>query len=100
MTGQFQMTLRFAPLGLIFLAILCVVAAAFQPSSRFKGRTRLLGSLCVGAALCLGPLPQIIKSGRLWPGILGVIFGIFLGWLGLRKYRRDPEGHTLAAAIL
>src|SRR5271163_1592460 len=93
-TKLLTMAYQIIAFSFVVLACFCVLVAALCPSSRFKGRTRLVGSMSIGAALCLGCLPQIVKDGRLWPGVVGVAGGIALGWLGLRKYQRDPEGKT------
>ena len=92
--------LRVLPLTCIVVARLCAFIAALMPVSRSKGQTRLAVSLLVGAGFVLGALSQMAKEGHLWPGILGFAAGAFLSWIGLRKYRRDPEGITPAAKML
>lgn len=94
------MIMRLAPLSLVLLAVLCVIIAALTPVSRLKGQLRLLGSLLAGAAFCTGSVVQVAQDHRQWPGLLLSAMGGCLIWLGLRKYRRDPEGKTPSATIL
>jgi threonine/homoserine/homoserine lactone efflux protein len=82
------------------IAVGCVVIAALAPVSRAKGRMRLAGSLSIGIAIPLGGLSQAIREGKLLPSIVGLLGGVFLVWVGLRKYQRDPEGRTPSAQIL
>ena len=82
------------------MAVLCVLVAAVLPVSVAKGRIRLLGSLSVGAGFAVMSLTQIVNENRLWPTAVLLFGGIFLIWVGLRKYRRDPEGKTPARSIL
>jgi hypothetical protein len=91
---------RVLPIGFILLAVLCVLVAAVMPISKAKGQTRLAASLLVGAGFVLGALFQMTKEGHIWPGIGGLAAGAFLAWVGLRKFRRDPEGITPAAKML
>ena len=95
-----DMILRVLPLSCIICALLCAFIAALMPVSRAKGQTRLAASLLVGAGFTVGALVQIEKQAHLWPGIAGLAAGVFLSWIGLRKYRRDPEGLTPAAKML
>ena len=88
------------PLALVLLGLLSALVAALKSVSRSKGKMRLLGSMLVGAAFLLGGLMQIMKESRLWPGALGLVGGIWLLWIGARKYRKDPDGETPAATIL
>jgi hypothetical protein len=81
-------------------AVGCGVIAALTPVSRAKGRIRLAGSLFVGTAILLAALSQAIAEGKLRLGVAGLLGAAFLVWVGLRKYRRDPEGRTPSAQIL
>ena len=92
------MILRFLPLGLILLAVLCVVVAAILPISRTRGQFRLAGSLSVGAAFVVGSL--LSATGQSWQRGVAIAVGAFLAWIGLRKYRADPNGKTPASSIL
>jgi len=92
------MFIRILPLGLVVLAVMCVLVAALTPVSRAKGRLRLAGSLSIGAVFFIGSVPQIFAVG--WPAVIGTFCGVFLAWVGLRKYRRDPEGRSPSAQIL
>ena len=91
------MILRFLPLGLILLAVLCVAVAAVLPISRTKGQVRLAGSLSLGAAFAVGSL--LSTTGQSWQRGVGVVMGAFLAWIGLRKDRRDPDGKTSARSM-
>ena len=93
------MIVRFIPLGLILLAVLCVAVAAVIPISRTKGQVRLAGSLLAGAAFVVGSLLPM-AGGKLWQRSVGVAMGALLAWFGLREYRRDSEGRTPAATVL
>ena len=53
-----------------------------------------------GGGFVVGGLDQIVKEDHLWPGSIGLLAGVFLVWIGLRKHRRDPEGRTPARSIL
>ena len=92
--------MRFMPVGLVLLAVLCVILAALLPVSRAKGWTRLLGSMFVGAGVGTALLSQPTSDNRVWPRVFGIVAGPLLMWAGLRKHRRDPEGRTPAASIL
>lgn len=81
-------------------AVCCGVIAALTPVSRTKGRLRVAGSLLIGMAISFGALSQGVAEGNLWLGLVGFLCGVCLVWLGLRKYRRDPEGRTRASQIL
>lgn len=85
---------------LAVLAVVSVMIAAVTPTSRTKGRLRLAGSLLIGTAFVVGSLCQALIEAKLWLGLVGVSAGLFLGWVGMRKYRRDPEGRTRASQIL
>jgi hypothetical protein len=65
--------LRFLPLGLIALAVICVAAAAILPMSRTKGQVRLAGSLSIGAAFAAGSL--LSTTGQSWQHGVGVAMG-------------------------
>jgi ABC-type xylose transport system permease subunit len=94
------MFVRILPLGLVVIAVACVLIAALTPVSRQKGRIRLAGSLCIGAAFLIGSVSQILTKGKSIPALIGALCGVFLVWVGLRKYRRDPEGRSPSAQIL
>jgi hypothetical protein len=81
-------------------AFCCGVIAALIPISRIKGQLRLAGSLLIGIAFCIGALSQGVAEHNLRLSVAGFLCGGFLVWLGLRKYRRDPEGRTRASQIL
>lgn len=89
-------------LALVFFvfAVGCVVIAALTPVSLTKGRIRLSGSLFAGIAVPLSVLSQAIREGKLLLSVVGLLGGVVLVWVGLRKYRRDPEGRTPSAQIL
>jgi len=87
-------------LGLAICACCCGVIAAFTPISRLKGRARLAGSLFVGIAIPLGALSEAIAHRNIVTAVIGLTAGVFLVWVGMRKYRRDPEGRTPSAQIL
>lgn len=91
---------RALPLGLVLFGLMCALVAAFTPLSSLKGRLRLLGSLFVGTAFTVGGLFQTMNEQRLGPGGFGVVFGIFLIWIGVRKHKRDPNGASPAAQML
>ena len=82
------------------IRVLCVIIAALRPVSRQKGQARLLASLFGGAVVSVDSLSKIGKEYLLWPATIELAGGFCLIWLGLRKYRRDPEGRTPAATIL
>jgi hypothetical protein len=94
------MFIKLLVLVLVLFAVGCVVIAALTPVSRAKGRIRLSASLFIGIAIPLGALSQAIAEGKLLLGVAGLVGGVFLVWIGLRKYRRDPEGRTPSAQIL
>jgi len=87
-------------LALAICAISCVVLAALIPTSSIKGRIRLAGSLLVGAAFLVASLSQALAQGKPILFVVGLMGGAFLVWLGLRKYRRDPQGRTRPDQIL
>jgi sulfite exporter TauE/SafE len=70
------------------------------PTSRLKGRVRLASSLLVGAAFPVMAISQGVMQRKPLLSVVELIAGAFLVWLGLRKYRRDPEGRTPSAQIL
>jgi hypothetical protein len=92
--------MRLIPLGLLLIAVICVLIAALTPVSKAKGQIRLLGSLFVGAGFGLDSLFQLTRGNEPWPRLLQLMAGVVLVWLGFRKHRRDPEGGTPAASIL
>jgi hypothetical protein len=85
---------------LILLALVTVIAAALMPISLRKGKTRLYGSLFVSAAFLTASISQMVEARRLWPEAILLVGASFLAWLGIRKYRRAPEGRTRSAQIL
>ena len=89
-------------LSLVFVvaAALSVLIATLTPVSRFKGRIRLLGSCLVGVAFLVTSVTEMIRAEKLWPQSLLTAAGIFLIWIGFRKYQRDPKGRTRTASIL
>jgi hypothetical protein len=91
---------RLIPLGLISIAVICVLIAALVPVSKTKGQVRLLGSLFVSAGFSLDFLFQLARGNETWPRLFELMVGVLLIWLGFRKHRRDPEGSTPAASIL
>lgn len=94
------MTLSVAAIAFATCAAGCVLIAALTRVSRAKGRIRLAGALLIGTAFPVAALSQAITVGKVLPGVIGVLGGLFLVWVGLRKYRRDPEGRTPLAQIL
>jgi hypothetical protein len=97
---QTSMFIKALVLGLAVCACCCVLIAAFTPISRAKGRARLAGSLFIGIAIPLGVLPEAIAQRKAITAVIGLAAGVFLVWVGMRKYRRDPEGRTPSARIL
>jgi hypothetical protein len=91
---------RLIPLGLIVLAVICVLIAALVPVSKAKGLVRLLGSLFVGAGFSFDSLLQLTRGNEAWQRLFELMVSALLVWLGFRKHRRDPEGRTPAASIL
>ena len=91
------MTGRSIPLVLVLFAFLCVIVAAMAPVSKLKGQARLLASLSLGLGFFVNCL---VQTFAIWQLLLGLAAGAMLILLGLRKYRRDPEGKTPAATIL
>jgi threonine/homoserine/homoserine lactone efflux protein len=85
---------------LAIAATLSALIALLIPVSQSKGRVRLIGSCLIGAAFLLASLTEMIHRKQLWPEGILTAGGIFLVWVGIRKYRRDPEGRTPAAKIL
>jgi hypothetical protein len=73
-------------------AVASLVTAALTPISRANGQMRLAGSLFIGIAFALGALTQSMHTGKSLPGVVGLVAGAFLMCVGIRKYRRDPEG--------
>lgn len=90
---------RLAPLGLILLGIFCAVIAALRPVSRVKGQVRLLASLFGGAGVSVDSLAWIAKANLVWPAAIELVIGLYLIWIGLRTYRKDPEGKTPTTSI-
>lgn len=86
--------------GIIVLAALSVPIAAMIPKSQLKRRFRLAGSLLLGIGLVVASVGEMIQSGRLLPEGILTAGGVFLVYVGVRKYRRDPEGRTAPAQIL
>ena len=94
------MALRVLPLGLVLLGLAFAVGAAFTSVSSQKGLRRLAASVLIAAAFVVGSVAQMLGEHRLWPGAFGIGAGAFLVWVGWRKYKRDPHGHTRPAQIL
>jgi len=92
--------MRFLPPALFLLALVSVPIAAVMQPSRSKGQLRLLGSMSLAAGFVVGSILQMAAESREWPASLGLAAGIFLAWVGLRKYRKDPDGRTPPADIL
>jgi len=92
--------MRFIPLTLIVFGLVFALVAALRPVSRFKGQARLFSSLLVGGAFFIGGFTQIRQSAQLWPGSFGVLAGLWLAWIGWRKFERDPDGKTSASKML
>lgn len=93
------------PLDIVF-AVLMILAAMSVPvamvmrRSRAKGRCRLAGSFLLGLAF-ISAFPSALRDApHLWQALLLPLAGLILIWLGVRKYRRDPEGRTPPAEIL
>ncbi len=85
---------------MIIIGLLCALVAIAFPVSRQKGNMRLAASSLVGTGFVIGAVAQIGSGGAMWPAIFGVVAGIFLDYVGWRKYRRDPEGRTRPAKML
>ena len=45
-------------------------------------------------------LSQALAQGKPLLVVVGLIGGVFLVWLGLRKHQRDPQGRTSPDKIL
>src|SRR3569833_3271171 len=95
-----MLLIKFLVVLLAISAVCCVIAASLIPVSRAKGRRRLAGSLFIGTAFLLGGLLQAVEQRSVFLVVVGLIGGAVLVWIGLRKYRRDPEGRTPSARIL
>jgi threonine/homoserine/homoserine lactone efflux protein len=91
---------RVLPLCLIALGLAFAALAALTQVSPKKGKRRLVASLSVSLAFAEGGVAQVIAQHHLWPGVLGLCGGVFLAWIGFRKQKRDPDGHTPAAQML
>lgn len=89
---------------LVFILVVgslgCCLTAIVTPVSLAKGRMRFLGSLLIALAIPLGAIDQAITTSDLAPGVMGLLAGAFLAGVGVRKYRRDPEGRTPPAQML
>jgi uncharacterized membrane protein len=90
-------TARLLPSVLVLIAFLCVIVAAMAPVSKLKGQARLLASLSLGSGFVVNCL---VQRFAIWQLLLGLTAGALLILLGLRKYRRDPQGKTPVATIL
>ena len=75
------------------------VAIAIRPSL-VRGRIRLLGSILIALAMSLGGIEQTVTTYDFAPIVIGLLAGVVLAWVGVRKYRRDPEGRTRPAQML
>jgi len=100
MGGSVDQVMRVAVVVLFSLAVLSVLIAALIPVSRLKGRVRLFGSLSVATTFCVASLQEMHRQGDAGKMTLIFVDGIFLVGIGLRKYRRDPEGWTPPALVL
>jgi hypothetical protein len=92
--------LRLLPASLIISGLACAFIAAVTRVSLRKGTLRLLASLLVSAAFVAGASIQIANEDKVWPDSFGVGAGLFLTWIGWRKYRKDPTGTTPASRML
>jgi hypothetical protein len=91
--------LRVFPFEFILLGLACLLVAALTPVSPRKGWARLFASLLVGTAFVLGSCWQMVKDNRTAPGAIELGVGLFLVYVGVRKFKRDPEGKTPVASI-
>jgi hypothetical protein len=91
---------RYFPLALIMLGLLCALIAALQGISRSKGKARLLSSFSIAGGLFISGVLQIPIDRKPWPGDLLPLAGIFLAWIGWRKFERDPNGKKPASKML
>jgi hypothetical protein len=91
---------RILSLVLFVLAAIASLAALPLAPSPAKGRMRLFASLFVGAAFVICSTFDMSSGGKLWQRALVLAVGGSLAWAGLRKYRKDPLGHTKANHIL
>jgi hypothetical protein len=91
---------RVLPLGLILLGLASALVATLSAISAQKSPWRLATSVFVGAAFTVGSIAQMLKENQLWPGAFGLGAGVFLMWIGYRKYKKDPDGNTPAAKML
>jgi len=85
---------------LIVTTGISVPIAAITPISRLKGRLRLAGSCLAGSGIFIEGLTPITRERLIFRSMLCLGAGVFLIWVGLRKYRRDPEGRTQPRQIL
>jgi len=85
---------------LAIAAVFITLIALAVPVSRAKGRMRLMGSCLIGTAFLLASLTEMIYERAFWPKVIVALAGIFLIWVGFRKYQRDPDGKTPAAKML
>jgi hypothetical protein len=92
--------LRIIPLALVVAAAVIVPISMMMPASRAKGKTRLAGSLLLGAVLVLISVFQVVAGDCRWQEGILLLGGVGLAYLGVRRYRKDPEARTPAAQIL
>jgi hypothetical protein len=92
--------MKFLPVIFILIGLACALIATLMPVATPKGRIRLASSLAVGLGFIIGAIGQVVEEGNIWPGGLGFVVGIFLSWIGVRKYHRDPKGKTRANQML
>jgi hypothetical protein len=85
---------------LAILAVLFAGVAGLIPVSKKKGWVRVASSFLAGAALAITSLAQVTEESRFWPGIMFLVFGFSLCYIGLRKLRRDPTGLTRSDKVL
>jgi hypothetical protein len=100
MNPEIGIGVRAIPLGFVLLGLIFAAVASLTPISPRKGLLRLIASGLVGAAFVEGSIVQMFGEHRLWPAAFGIGAGAFLAWIGYRKYKRDPDGHTAAAQML
>ena len=92
--------IRVAPLALMLLGLIFALWAALITVSSRKEILRLAASVAVALGFGVGAVSQIINDQRWWPGSFGLGMFLFLAWVGLRKFKRDPEGRTPARTML
>ena len=92
--------LDYLGVGLFILAAISVPIAMLMPRSRAKGKMRLAGSVLLGLGF-IWVVPTAFNGVLpVWRAAPFPVAGLVFIWLGIRKYRRDPEGRTPPAQIL